>query len=128
MLTVEPRRALWRDDEGWTVRVTATEHVESEWSGRLCRAWNVTITDASGVEIYRTRRDRSDTVRSWGGSREVLGAALGFLGADAERYRYHGPDPDDGDGFSYGATVAEWADQHDDALTMARLEIEGDED
>lgn len=107
-----------------TVRVWPTGQVDGDWKN----GWAYSIRDHAADGAVTTIAT-GDDLYGHGDGAEMLRSLLSFLSAEAEAYSGALSRGDDGpaDGFIFSVDVAEWADQHADALAMAACELD-DED
>lgn len=83
------------------------------------------VENAEGRTLEVGRDLRSPMAEDYAG---VMGALLAFLAAAGEGYAYEmrGGRKSDNTGL-FNAATTEWAYQNSDELTLARMELEGDE-
>ena len=96
------------------------EHANCDPDGRDRYRWYIDLPDGSEHSAADLRSGCHG-----GGTQEMFGAFLAFLGACADGYWYEqrtGRESENADLFP--PAVAEWAYQHSDEIDMLRLEIE----
>ena len=78
------------------------------------------------IDLPNGEHHTGDDLAGWGDERSMLGSLCAFLSNDGERYSAamrQGQELD-GDDYSFGAVVAEWAYSCSDELGMLSMELE----